>query len=64
MSLFRVIDHVLHLLISYEVRQDDTPAGGLRHLVHQLTGPVPGIEARHVVAPDHALGEAVRVGKI
>ena len=50
------LHHDLHLLISDEVRQDDTPASGLRHLVHQLPGSVGASEAPDVVAPDHALG--------
>ena len=56
MLLLRVTDHVLHLLISNEVRQDDTPTSGLRHLVYQLPGPVGASEAPDVVTPDHTLG--------
>ena len=47
--------HDLHLLISDEVRQDDTPASRLRHLVYQLPGSVGASEAPEVVAPDHTL---------
>ena len=54
--LLRVIDQVLHLLISDEVRQDDAPASGLRHLVYELPGSVGASEAPEVVAPDHTLG--------
>ena len=57
MLLLRVvINHVLHLLISNEVRQDDTPASGLRHLVYELPGSVGASETPDVVAPDHTLG--------
>ena len=56
MLLLRVINHVLHLLVSNEVGQDDTPASGLRHLVYELPGSVGASEAPNVVAPDHTLG--------